>query len=115
MAHAADAGSAQALAQVTRFAGEIKTEGVPGCRSAGHGRIEPCARGHSLGDRSAETAIRIFTCWIRPIRRRFSRVERSIDFRRTLFLVASKSGSTLEVNILKQYFFHRAVEHVRRR
>ena len=37
-------------------------------------------------------------------------VERAIDFRRTLFLVASKSGTTLEVNILKQYFFHRAVE-----
>jgi len=37
-------------------------------------------------------------------------VERQIDLRRTLFLVASKSGSTLEVNILKQYFFHRCVQ-----
>lgn len=37
-------------------------------------------------------------------------IERAIDFRRTIFLVASKSGSTLEVNILKQYFFQRAVE-----
>ena len=37
-------------------------------------------------------------------------VERAIDFRRTLFLVASKSGTTLEVNILKQHFFHRAVQ-----
>ena len=37
-------------------------------------------------------------------------VERAIDVRRTLFLVASKSGSTLEVNILKQHFFHRAVQ-----
>ena len=37
-------------------------------------------------------------------------VERAIDYRTTLFLVASKSGSTLEVNILKQYFFHRAVQ-----
>jgi len=37
-------------------------------------------------------------------------VEREIDLRRTLFLVASKSGSTLEVNILKQYFFHRCVQ-----
>ena len=37
-------------------------------------------------------------------------VERVIDFRRTLFLVASKSGTTLEVNILKQHFFHRAVQ-----
>jgi transaldolase/glucose-6-phosphate isomerase len=37
-------------------------------------------------------------------------LERQIDLRRTLFLVASKSGSTLEVNILKQYFFHRCVQ-----
>jgi transaldolase/glucose-6-phosphate isomerase len=36
-------------------------------------------------------------------------VERAIDFERTLFLVASKSGTTLEVNILKQHFFDRAV------
>jgi transaldolase / glucose-6-phosphate isomerase len=39
-------------------------------------------------------------------------VERAIDFRRSLFLVASKSGTTLEVNILKQYFFHRAVQEL---
>ena len=39
-------------------------------------------------------------------------VERAIDFRRTMFLVASKSGTTLEVNILKQHFFHRAVEEL---
>ena len=39
-------------------------------------------------------------------------VERAIDFRRTMFLVASKSGSTLEVNILKQHFFHRAVQEL---
>ena len=35
-------------------------------------------------------------------------VERAIDFPRTLFLVESKSGTTLEVNILTQYFFQRA-------
>jgi len=39
-------------------------------------------------------------------------VERAIDVRRTLFLVASKSGTTLEVNILKQYFHHRAVQEL---
>ena len=36
--------------------------------------------------------------------------ERRINFSRTLFLVASKSGSTLEVNILKQHFFLRAMQ-----
>jgi transaldolase/glucose-6-phosphate isomerase len=39
-------------------------------------------------------------------------VERAIDFRRSLFLVASKSGTTLEVNILKQHFFHRAAQEL---
>jgi transaldolase/glucose-6-phosphate isomerase len=34
-------------------------------------------------------------------------VERSVDLARTLVIVASKSGSTLEPNILKQYFFAR--------
>jgi transaldolase/glucose-6-phosphate isomerase len=34
--------------------------------------------------------------------------EARIDLARTLFIVSSKSGSTLEPNILKQYFFARA-------
>jgi transaldolase / glucose-6-phosphate isomerase len=34
-------------------------------------------------------------------------LERDIDLRNTLFIVASKSGSTLEPNIFKQYFFAR--------
>ncbi len=35
-------------------------------------------------------------------------VERAIDLARTLFIVSSKSGTTLEPNILKDYFFARA-------
>jgi transaldolase / glucose-6-phosphate isomerase len=34
-------------------------------------------------------------------------VEKKIDVRKTLFIVSSKSGSTLEPNIFKQYFFER--------
>jgi glucose-6-phosphate isomerase len=34
-------------------------------------------------------------------------IEAKIDLRRTLFFVSSKSGSTLEPNIFKQYFFER--------
>ena len=34
-------------------------------------------------------------------------IEARIDPQRTLFLVSSKSGTTLEPNILKQYFFER--------
>ncbi len=35
-------------------------------------------------------------------------IEAKIDLKRTLFFVSSKSGSTLEPNIYKQYFFERA-------
>lgn len=35
------------------------------------------------------------------------RFESRIDLSRTLFIISSKSGSTLEPNILKQYFFER--------
>lgn len=40
------------------------------------------------------------------------RFESSIDLQRTLFIVSSKSGSTLEPNIFKQYFFERAKQTV---
>ncbi len=38
--------------------------------------------------------------------------ENKIDLARTLFVVSSKSGSTLEPNIFKQYFFERAKQTV---
>jgi transaldolase/glucose-6-phosphate isomerase len=39
-------------------------------------------------------------------------VQDSIDIARTLFIVSSKSGSSLEPNILKDYFYQRMVECV---
>ena len=35
-------------------------------------------------------------------------IEKKIDLKRTLFIVSSKSGSTLEPNIFKEYFFERS-------
>jgi transaldolase / glucose-6-phosphate isomerase len=40
------------------------------------------------------------------------RVETQADLAHTLFIVSSKSGGTLEPNILKQYFFERVSERV---
>ena len=37
-------------------------------------------------------------------------VEESLDIAKTLFIVSSKSGSTLEPNCFKQYFFEKAAE-----
>ena len=39
-------------------------------------------------------------------------VEDKLDLEKTLFIVASKSGSTLEPNCFKQYFFERVAEKV---
>jgi len=39
-------------------------------------------------------------------------IENKIDIARTLFIVSSKSGSTLEPNIFKQYFFERTKQAV---
>lgn len=41
-------------------------------------------------------------------------VEDKVDLSKTLFIVASKSGSTLEPNCFKQYFFERVAETVGR-
>ncbi len=39
-------------------------------------------------------------------------IEERLDLTKTLFIVASKSGSTLEPNCFKQYFFHRVSQLV---
>ena len=39
-------------------------------------------------------------------------IEKNIDLAKTLFIVSSKSGSTLEPNIYKQYFFERVKQTV---
>src|SRR5262249_7403727 len=44
--------------------------------------------------------------------RQIRRTEQSIDLARTLFVVASKSGTTLEPDVLMEYFLDRVVEAV---
>ena len=39
-------------------------------------------------------------------------VEKSVDLAKTLFIVSSKSGTTLEPNIFKQYFFERVKQTI---
>ena len=36
-------------------------------------------------------------------------IEEQLDLEKTIFIVSSKSGSTLEPNILKDYFFEKSV------
>jgi transaldolase / glucose-6-phosphate isomerase len=102
---------ARPLAAVTRFAREIKKEGFQDVVLLGMGgsslapEVIRSVIGRSDGDPNLHVLDSTDPAQILAI-------ERSIDLKRSLFLVASKSGSTLEVNILKQYFFHRVVEHV---
>lgn len=44
--------------------------------------------------------------------RQIEATEQSLDLARTLFIVASKSGTTLEPDILHRYFFERAAQRV---
>src|SRR6266851_6981478 len=60
---------------------------------------------HGLGSRPGFPRLRIVDS-TDPAQIR--RIESAIDLRRTLFIQSSKSGSTLEPNIFKQYFYERA-------
>lgn len=102
---------AQPLAAVTRFADEIKAEGVQDVVLLGMGgsSLAPEVIRSVIGRGDGYPNLHVLDS-TDPAQ--ILAIERSIDLRRTLFLVASKSGSTLEVNILKQYFFHRVVEHI---
>ena len=110
MADAAERESA-GIDRAVQFAAEIRGRRHHRRRAAGNGRLEPGARGDAARSSGVQRRVsRICTCSIRPIPDRFWPSSARSIFARTLFLVASKSGSTLEVNILKQHFFHRAVQ-----
>jgi len=102
---------AQLVAAVTRFAGEIKKEGFQDVVLLGMGgsSLAPEVIHSVIGRSDGHPNLHVLDS-TDPAQ--ILAIERSIDLKRSLFLVASKSGSTLEVNILKQYFFHRVVEHV---
>ena len=95
--------------RVVRFAREVKAEGVADVVLLGMGgsSLAPEVVRTIIGRTDGYPNLHVLDSTdpgqIRAI-------ENTIDLSRTLFLVASKSGTTLEVNILKQYFFQRAVD-----
>ena len=76
-------------------------------RSAGDGRVEPRARKCWAKLSDGSPAGRASTCWTAPIPRRSRRSSSAVDLGKTLFIVSSKSGSTLEPNIFMDYFLDR--------
>jgi transaldolase/glucose-6-phosphate isomerase len=99
------------VARVIRFSNEIKDEGTTDVVLLGMGgsSLAPEVMRAIIGRASGYPSLHVLDS-TDPGQLRA--VERAIDMRRTVFLVASKSGTTLEVNILKQYFFHRAIHEL---
>src|SRR4029077_14521320 len=89
------------------FAAEVKRAGFTDVLLLGMGgsSLGPEVLAQSFGSRPGFPRLQIVDS-TDPAQLR--RIEGSIDLKRTLFIVSSKSGSTLEPNIFKQYFFERA-------
>src|SRR6266700_209836 len=97
----------KAAGHLEGFAGEVKRAGFSDVLLLGMGGSSLGAEvlAHSLGSRTGFPRLQIVDS-TDPAQIR--RIEASIDLTRTLFIQSSKSGSTLEPNIFKQYFYERA-------
>lgn len=97
------------VALVVQFAHEIKADGITDVVLLGMGgsSLAPEVMREIIGRTEGYPRLHVVDSTDPG---RIRSVERAIDVRRTLFLVASKSGTTLEVNILKQHFYHRTVQ-----
>ena len=75
------------------------------CRAAGHGRVEPGPRSAGPDLRRAARAFPTCWSWTPPTPPRSAGSKPRSIRRTTLFIVASKSGSTLEPDMLHRHFF----------
>jgi transaldolase/glucose-6-phosphate isomerase len=98
------------IGRVREFADEIQAEGTTDVVLLGMGgsSLAPEVMASIVGRTDGAPALHVLDSTDPG---QIRTVEAAVEFPRTLFLVASKSGTTLEVNILKQYFFHRAAQH----
>ena len=99
----------QGLDRLVTFANEIKAEGMTDVVLLGMGgsSLAPEVMGSIVGRVEDRPNLHVVDSTDPG---QIRAVDRAIHWPHALFLVASKSGTTLEVNILKQYFFHRAVQ-----
>jgi transaldolase/glucose-6-phosphate isomerase len=100
-------GQLKAAGHLTAFAAEVKQVGFTDILLLGMGgsSLGPEVLAHSFAHRPGFPRLQVVDS-TDPAQLR--RIEGSVDLKRTLFIVSSKSGSTLEPNILKQYFYDRA-------
>jgi len=100
-------GQLKAAGHLEAFAAEVKRAGFTDILLLGMGgsSLGPEVLAQSFGSRPGFPRLQIVDS-TDPAQLR--RIEGSVDLKRTLFIVSSKSGSTLEPNIFKQYFYERA-------
>ncbi|MGO9541841.1 MAG: bifunctional transaldolase/phosoglucose isomerase [Terriglobales bacterium] len=100
-----------AIAQLKEFANEIKSAGFSDILLLGMGGSSLCPEVLSLTYPQTPGFPRLHILdSTDPAQIRS--VEKKVDLAKTLFIVSSKSGSTLEPNIYKQYFFERVRQTV---
>jgi transaldolase / glucose-6-phosphate isomerase len=94
------------LARLTALGEEMRHEGVTHLLLLGMGgsSLGPEVLAETFGRQSGSPELLVLDSTDPAQIRSF---ERRIDVARTIFIVSSKSGTTLEPNILKQYFFER--------
>jgi len=103
--------SGPAVDRVIRFGHEIKHEGIADVILLGMGgsSLAPEVIQSIIGKQAGSPELHVLDSTDPG---QILHLEQRVDLRNALILVASKSGSTLEVNILKQYFFQRMVQVV---
>jgi transaldolase / glucose-6-phosphate isomerase len=99
------------IAHLQDFAEDVRRTGFKDVLLLGMGgsSLGPEVLGETFGSRSGFPKLHVLDSTDPAQIRHF---EARIDPARTLFLVSSKSGSTLEPNIFKQYFYERAKQAV---
>src|SRR5712691_9675113 len=97
----------KAAGHLDAFAAEVKRAGYTDMLLLGMGgsSLGPEVLAQTLGSKLGFPRLQIVDS-TDPAQLR--RIESGVDLKKTLFIVSSKSGSTLEPNIFKQYFFERA-------
>jgi transaldolase / glucose-6-phosphate isomerase len=97
------------LAEYESFSSEVRREGFSNVVLLGMGgsSLGPEVLGEIIGPATGGASLRILDS-TDPAQIRA--LESALDIKNTLFIVSSKSGSTLEPNIFKDYFFARVQE-----
>ncbi|HYL79726.1 MAG TPA: bifunctional transaldolase/phosoglucose isomerase, partial [Candidatus Acidoferrum sp.] len=99
-------GQLASVSRLTAFAEEVKAAGFRHALLLGMGGSSLCPEGFRLtfGRLPGFPELHVLDS-TDPAQ--VQALERKVDLSRTLFIVSSKSGTTLEPNIFKQYFFER--------